>query len=114
MLIEKGEDNMEEEMDLEMIVMELITHAGDARSLAIEAIRSARSGSFDDAGSKMQEAEAQLIEAHNVQTSLLVRETNGDPVQVSLLLVHAQDHLMNAITVKDLALEMIAMMKENK
>ena len=105
---------MEEEFDLEVIVMELITHAGDARSLAIEAIRSARSGNFEDADSKMNEAEAQLIEAHNVQTSLLVRETNGDPVQVSLLLVHAQDHLMNAITVKDLALEMIAMMKENK
>jgi PTS system cellobiose-specific IIA component len=31
---------------------------------------------------------------------------------MSLLAVHAQDHVMNAMTVRDLALEIIAMSKE--
>ncbi|HJF33529.1 MAG TPA: PTS lactose/cellobiose transporter subunit IIA, partial [Sporosarcina psychrophila] len=34
-------------------------------------------------------------------------EIRGEGVVVSLLLVHAQDHLMNAITFKDLAIEFV-------
>ena len=102
---------MEEEMDLDLIVMELITHAGNARSLAIEAIRCARSGDFAQADEKLKECEDEMVEAHHVQTDLLVSETTGHPVTVTLLLVHAQDHLMNAMTVKDLAKELIETMK---
>lgn len=97
--------------DLEMIVMQLITCAGDARSLAIQAIREARKGSFDEADALMEKCEVSLVEGHKAQTSLLFLET-GEGVPVSLLMVHAQDHVMNAMTVKDLAVEMIAMMKE--
>ncbi len=98
--------------DLEMIVMQLITCAGDARSLAIQAIREARKGSFDEADALMEKCEVSLVEGHKAQTSLLFLETGGEGVPVSLLMVHAQDHVMNAMTVKDLAVEMIAMMKE--
>ncbi|HCW36206.1 MAG TPA: PTS cellobiose transporter subunit IIA, partial [Staphylococcus sp.] len=34
--------------------------------------------------------------------------------ELNLLLIHSQDHLMNAITVKDLANEMIDLYKEMK
>ncbi|ENA0413451.1 PTS lactose/cellobiose transporter subunit IIA, partial [Listeria monocytogenes] len=34
-------------------------------------------------------------------------EARGEKAEVSLLLVHAQDHLMNAITFKDLAKEIV-------
>lgn len=40
-------------------------------------------------------------------------EINGESTAVSLLMVHAQDHLMNAQTVKDLAEEFIYLIKEN-
>ena len=33
-------------------------------------------------------------------------------MDITLLMVHAQDHLMNAMTVRDLAQEMIAMYEE--
>ncbi|HIX52315.1 MAG TPA: PTS lactose/cellobiose transporter subunit IIA, partial [Candidatus Lachnoclostridium stercoripullorum] len=39
-------------------------------------------------------------------------EINGKHVPLSLLMVHAQDHLMNAMTVMDLCKEIIAMKKE--
>lgn len=97
--------------ELEYIVMQLITNAGDARSLAIQAIRSARKGSFEEADKLIDDCLEKMTEAHKFQTELIFSETSGNPVPVSLLLIHAQDHVMNAMTVKDMAVEMIEMMK---
>ncbi|TLQ39561.1 PTS lactose/cellobiose transporter subunit IIA [Ruoffia tabacinasalis] len=49
-----------------------------------------------------------MIEAHHAQTALLTQEASGDPVALSLLMVHGQNHLITAITFKDMANEIIA------
>lgn len=100
--------------DLEYTIMQLITNAGDARSLAMQAIRFARKGRFDEADTFIAESIEKMIEAHKFQTELIFSETSGNPVPISLLMIHAQDHVMNAMSVKDLAVEMIEMMKESK
>lgn len=94
---------------MEIIIMELIVNSGNARSRAMEAIRAAKNGEFEKAKEKLTECEEDLGKAHNVQTSLIQNEANGDKAEVSLLLVHAQDHLMNAITIKDMAKEFVDM-----
>ncbi len=38
---------------------------------------------------------------------MLTKEAQGDHMKVTLLVVHSQDHLMNAITFRDLAGEMV-------
>lgn len=88
-------------------VMGLIIHSGNAKSSAMMAIQEAKQGNSDQAEQLMKEADAELINAHNVQTRLLQSEAEGTSVEVSLLMVHAQDHLMTAITFKDLAKEII-------
>lgn len=88
-------------------VMGLIMHGGDAKSNAMEAIHAAKSGDFDEAEEKLADTEEALTKAHKFQTNLLTKEASGDSVELSLLMVHGQDHLMNAITVKDLAIEII-------
>ncbi|WP_018658850.1 PTS lactose/cellobiose transporter subunit IIA [Allofustis seminis] len=93
-------------------IMGLIMHGGDAKSSAMEAIRAAKNGQFDEADEKLKEADEALSRAHHSQTDLLTREASGDPVELSLLLVHGQDHLMNAITFKDLAVEVIDLHKK--
>lgn len=98
--------------DLEYTIMQLITYAGDARSLAMEAIRNARKGKFEKADTLLGECVEKMVEAHKYQTELIFSETSGSPVPISLLMIHAQDHVMNAMSVKDLAVEMIEMMKE--
>ena len=99
-------------MDLEEIVMSIIVNGGDAKSKALEAIQAAREGSFLVAGEKIKECEKALRQAHEVQTELLTQEAAGkEKLTVTLLMVHAQDHMMNALTTKDLALEMIEMYK---
>lgn len=101
-----------EDRDIDLIGMEIITHAGNARSLAIEAIREARTGNFAQAEAKLKECEDEMVEAHHFQTDLLASEAQGNPVPVGIFMVHAQDHIMNAMTVKDLTVELIEMMKK--
>nr|WP_206763336.1 PTS lactose/cellobiose transporter subunit IIA [Clostridium perfringens] len=89
--------------------MNLIMYGGDAKSNAIEAIQVAKNGEFELANTKILDAESSLSKAHNSQTELLSEEAKGNETIVSLLMVHGQDHLMNAITFTDLAKEFINM-----
>ena len=98
---------MHEEEQLLETIMGLIMYGGDAKSSAMEAIYAAKAGKFEEAEAKLKDADKALMDAHRSQTALLTREATGDPVELSLLLVHGQDHLMNAITFKDLAVEII-------
>lgn len=93
-------------------IMGLIMHGGDAKSNAMSAIQAAKAGDFDEADKKLEEANEALTRAHQSQTELLTQEASGEPVELSLLLVHGQDHLMNAITFKDLAVEVIDLHKK--
>lgn len=96
-------DNMEE------IIMHLIVDSGSARSKALEAVAAAEEGDFSEAEKKLDESGAYLVKAHNVQTELIQEELNGSQTPVNLLMIHAQDHLMNAITVKELSEKMVQM-----
>lgn len=97
---------MEETVLMESI-MGLIVHSGNTKSECMEAIQLAKKGQIQQAKEKIQLANDALIEAHHSQTALLSQEARGEKVEVSMLLIHAQDHLMNAITFRDLATEMI-------
>ncbi|RMC42074.1 PTS lactose/cellobiose transporter subunit IIA [Lactobacillus sp. ESL0233] len=99
-------ENQTEEQTLQA-AMGLIANGGNAKSLAFEAIRQAKKGDIKGARAKLEEADASLNEAHNSQTAMLTQEAQGGHTNVTLLVVHSQDHLMNAITFRDLAGEMV-------
>ncbi|MDO4670472.1 MAG: PTS lactose/cellobiose transporter subunit IIA [Aerococcus sp.] len=92
--------------------MMLIVHAGNAKSLAMEAIQAAKQHDFQVADTKLKEADKAILEAHHIQTQMLTSEASGDDMPLSLLLVHSQDHLMTAITFIDLAKEHIELRRE--
>ncbi len=94
-------------MDLELIIMNIINYSGEARSLSIEGISYAKSGEIKKARNNIEEANDRLVEAHKSQTQLIQGEARGEQQGLSLLLVHAQDHLMNALTIRDMANEFI-------
>lgn len=97
------------ENNLETIIFQIILHGGNGKSSSMEAIYEAKQGNFEQAKAKIQEAAEALNEAHKFQTNLIQGEVRGEKTEVSLLMVHAQDHLMNAITIKDLASEFVDM-----
>ncbi|MEY8355538.1 PTS lactose/cellobiose transporter subunit IIA [Lachnospiraceae bacterium 54-53] len=101
-------------MDIEMVIMKLVVSSGDARSTAIEALRAAKNGKFEYADKLMNEADQKILQSHKLQTEMIQDELNGRKVEISLLMVHAQDHLMNAMTVMDLCKEMIDILKIQK
>ena len=90
------------ENSFETVVTELIVQAGDARSLALQAVREGRRQNWDEVDKLMKECDSAMVKAHEVQTELIQRELNGAPVEM--------DHVMNAMTVRDLAAEMLSML----
>ncbi|MEQ3452109.1 PTS lactose/cellobiose transporter subunit IIA [Enterococcus cecorum] len=96
------------------IIMGLIANGGNARSLAMKAMYAAKAGNFEEAQELLKASNESILQAHNMQTQLLTKEANGERSEVSLLMVHAQDHLMNAMTVKDLATEIVDIYKNQR
>ena len=99
-------------IDMEAIVFELISRGGTAKGMAYEALAAAELGNYEEAESLLKQADEELLAIHNVQTSLIQSEAAGDKNEVSILFVHAQDHLMTAIEAKNLIECMIKMHKK--
>ncbi|WP_226037238.1 PTS lactose/cellobiose transporter subunit IIA [Aquibacillus saliphilus] len=89
------------------IAFQIILYAGNGKSSAMEAIQEAKEGNFEEADKKIVEAGEELGKAHEFQTKLLQQEASGEGQSVNVILVHSQDHLMTAMTVRDLAIEII-------
>ncbi|MBO9129962.1 PTS lactose/cellobiose transporter subunit IIA [Bacillus sp. 165] len=98
----------------ETIAFQIILHGGNARSDAMEAMQMAKSGDSTEAREKLLQAGEELKKAHKFQTELIGAEARGERSELSILLIHAQDHLMNAMTVKDLAEEIISLYEKIK
>jgi PTS system cellobiose-specific IIA component len=77
-------------------------------------LAAAKENHFSEAESRMKAANDALVEAHNTQTSLLTAEASGNNSEVTLLMVHSQDHLMNAISYLGLTQELIDVYKRLK
>jgi len=91
--------------------MTLILHAGNARSIVIEAMNMyVEDQDYKQAAQKIVEAQEEIGKAHQIQTDLLFEEMQGKELdRIGILMIHAQDHFMNAMTVCDLAKLMIDM-----
>jgi len=95
---------------IEESIFLMISNAGSAKSYIFEALRESRKGRFDQVPDLLKSADDELKKAHSIQTELLQMEAaGGSGESVSLLMVHAQDHLMTVMLAKDLAEEMIEM-----
>ena len=93
--------------DLEETVMGLIINAGMSRSLCFEALRQARAGQFAEADDLLRQAAEAANAAHAVQTRLIEADEGEGKIPVTLILVHAQDHLMTAMLARELVTELI-------
>jgi len=98
--------------EMETICMQIISNAGTARSLIIEALQEAREGNFLEGEAKMDEANKFFVEAHKSHGQLLQKEAGGEKVPFSLLFMHAEDQLMSTETIKHLSKEMFSMHKK--
>lgn len=94
--------------------LQIIMHAGNAKSSALMAIDAAAEGDFGEADKQLEEARAEMGEAHKMQFALTKAEASGDPVDINIILIHAEDHLTMAIMGIDMAERMIDLYREVK
>lgn len=97
---------------IEKVAFQIISAAGDALSTMLSALKKAREGDFSKAEELMKEANVFLSKAHKAQTDMIVEEARGNKAEYSLLMVHAQDHIMNAILAQSLIGEMLHLYKK--
>lgn len=99
--------NME---DIERISCQIIAASGGAKSNYVEAIGLAKERKFDEAERLIKEGASIYLEGHEAHMELLQLSASGK-LEIPLLLIHAEDQMMNCETMKVVAEEMIEQYK---
>lgn len=95
--------------ELQELSCVLIACAGDAYGHFNTAINLASEGSFDAAEGELKAGRVSVAEGHKSQLALLRDEAVGTTCPIGILEVHAQDHLMNAMSFENTARQIIAL-----
>lgn len=90
-------------------IVSIIANAGDSRSCSMAAMECAKNGDFLEAQNLLKESNEVLQRAHNEHTQLLVEDAKEGNIKVTLLLVHASNHLSVAEVSLDFVREIIAL-----
>lgn len=97
---------------IELLSFQIISNVGDAKSLLFEALKAAREERFEEAEKLINDAEENLEEAHKFHVEMIQGEAQGKLVEVTLLLMHAEDQMMTTEMLKNITNEMILMHKK--
>lgn len=96
---------------MELISFQIIAAVGGARASFMDAMKSAREGDFEKASECINQGEAQMTEGHKAHMEVLTMQANGEDIPFDLLLVHAEDQMMNTETIRIMAEEIISLYK---
>lgn len=88
------ENKQNAETEINLIAMQIIVDAGDARLHISNAIIAMENDEFDNAKEDLSLAQEKLKSAHIAQTKIIQDEARGIHFAHSLLFTHAQDTLM--------------------
>lgn len=100
--------------ELQVAAFEIILNSGNARTIVHESFASMRAGNYDEAAQKLEAANEELLLAHQAQTKLLQEYAGGTEIKIEIIMVHAQDHLMTSMTLREVAIEMLELYKQVK
>ncbi|MGL5975491.1 MAG: PTS lactose/cellobiose transporter subunit IIA, partial [Aeromonas sobria] len=81
-------------------------------SCSYKALAFAKQGDFSQAEAKMEEARLAANAAHLVQTQLIEADMGEGKTPMTLIMVHAQDHLMTSMLARELVKELIDLHKK--
>jgi len=96
------------------IAMQIVTYARTAKSCYILALEAAKKRDYEKSESHLKTGDESFLLAHSFHLELLKEEAATKEPQVSLLLMHAEDQLMNTETLKFVILEFIEMLKDKE
>lgn len=89
---------MSEKVDINVVAMEVILHAGNGREMIDQALDSMKNLDFEKSEKLLLKAESEITQAHIAQTKIIQSQVSGEVFEYSLLFIHAQDTLMTINT----------------
>ncbi len=98
--------------EVQMAAFEIILNSGNARTTVHEAFAAMREGNYDKASELLDASNEELLLAHKSQTHLLQEYAGGTEITMEIIMVHAQDHLMTTMTLREVAIEMLELYKK--
>lgn len=103
----------EKKIDLEEMSLEIITNVGTARSMYVEAVEAAKAGNFEEAHNLVAEGEKIFINGHHAHADLVNAKVGVEDLQYIFLVMHAEDQLMSAETLKIVCDQLIDLLEQN-
>ena len=101
----------EKKIDLEEMALEIITNVGTARSMYVEAVEAAKAGTCEEAHNLVAEGEKIFVNGHHAHADLVNAKIGVEELQYMFLVMHAEDQLMSAETLKIVCDELIDMLE---
>ncbi|WP_042251790.1 PTS cellobiose transporter subunit IIA [Leuconostoc mesenteroides] len=98
--------------DIQVVAFEIILHSGNARTMVHKAFEAMREKKFKLSNENLKLSNDELLLAHKSQTNLLQEYAEGSHIDMEIILVHAQDHLMTTMTLREMAIEMQTLYEE--
>lgn len=95
--------NLEKISEISMVV---ITNSGTAKSCYMEALQEYKQGKFERGDELMKEGDEFQLISHRTHGELLAKEMGDQESQATMLLIHAEDQLMSAETIRILVEEL--------
>ncbi|WP_323703156.1 PTS cellobiose transporter subunit IIA [Mammaliicoccus sp. Dog046] len=103
-----------EQENIQVVSFEIILHSGTARTSIHDAFKCMREDNYVEAEQLLNEANQEITLAHQAQTDLLQKYASGETIDMEIIMVHAQDHLMTTMTLKEVAIEMLHLYQKVK
>ncbi len=101
-------------LNLDKIAFQITLHGGNVKDLAHDALFAAKTGEYKKADELLSEAEKEYQKGHEVQSKAIQNDNKESRINPTLLLVHANDHLMAAKSEMFLIKELIDLYKKEE
>ncbi len=88
--------------ELSNISFEIVAYSGDARSTLLNAVKAAKAQNWNEYDELVAQAKETIEDAHKAHFALLTAEAQGEDINLDIIAVHAQDHLMTTLLLLDI------------
>lgn len=93
------------------IAFGIIASAGEAKSLFMDSINDSENFKFTEAEEKIKKAREALASTHNLHYDVIIQESQGNDLNLSVLFIHAEDQFMSAETTGNMAEKFFSLYK---
>ncbi|AHH12968.1 PTS system, diacetylchitobiose-specific IIA component (plasmid) [Borrelia hermsii YBT] len=107
----KNKEYTTEEL-IDNVSMPVVAYAGEAKSFLREALGAAKAGDYEKSQEMMEMSRSSLAKAYDAHKDVVQYSvTNPEFIKIPFILMHAEDHLMSAVSDLSIFEELITVYK---